>query len=217
MTIPLFVQHRVNTIAALHLADTRGGVEIDLRSHVENPGAIHLSHDPWTQGESFSEWLSVYAALGFFGPLILNTKEDGLENKALELLARHSIIHFFFLDTTLPTLRACLLRGLGPHMAVRLSSVEPKQALAPWFALMHDGQPVEGPGWIWVDCFDGIFLDSACLTEVAPWAKLCLVSPELQKVQLEPDNVVMRLGGMVDAICTKHPKIWRQVLRSPEN
>lgn len=217
MTRPIFVQHRVNTAAALALADPQGGVEIDLRSRVDVPGALHLSHDPWVLGEDFSQWLTTYAGLGFVGPLVLNTKEDGLEVKISELLASHNISNYFFLDTNAPTLRACLLRGMGPHMAVRFSSVEPQEAAAPWFSLTQNGRPIPGPGWVWVDCFDGIPLSRSALTEIATRARLCLVSPELQKVPFVPYDALTQLGRMVDAVCTKQPKAWREALSCLNN
>ncbi len=98
------IRHRVNSTSQLTEINPREGVEIDLRSDVNNPGALHLAHDPWVRGENFEEWLQTFKRIGIQGPLVLNTKEDMLETKVMSLLSDFGITNYFFIDTPLPTL-----------------------------------------------------------------------------------------------------------------
>ena len=107
---PIFVRHRVNTIAEVASLGAEWGAEIDLRSDVRS-GSLHLSHDPFKPGDGFEPWLEAYRKRGCSGALIVNTKEDGLETSAAELLNRFQIKNYFFLDTTIPTLVRWTLRG----------------------------------------------------------------------------------------------------------
>lgn len=210
--MPTFIQHRVNSPAALHDCDPAGGVEIDLRSSVRHRGVLHLSHDPWTPGADLREWLAAYRDRGIHGPLVLNTKEDGLEETIVAMLGEFGIDHYFFLDTTPPTLARCLARGWGPHMSVRLSRYEPAAAVQPWFDWATQQGRLAAPGWVWVDCFDGVPLKGDALAPLAAHAQLCLVSPELQQQPLERIRAFQHLAPMVDAICTKSPSAWHATL-----
>lgn len=200
-----FIQHRVNTIEALRAVPPEYGVEIDLRSHVDDPGSIHLSHDAWAQGVGFDDWLDVFASRPLAGPIILNTKEDGLEERAMTLLARFGLDNFFFLDTTIPTLVRWCQRGLGERFAVRVSRYESASIVAMLQALPS------APRWAWVDCFDGEPMDAAELKRLEGRQRICLVSPELQG---KPDDWIHRfkdLYPLADAICTKKPQMWRSL------
>src|SRR5262245_1101996 len=98
------ISHRVNAIESLRALDPSFGAEIDLRSCVQEPGRIHLSHDPWALGDDWGSWLQVFAERKIHGTLIVNTKEDGLEESVMADLARLGVTNFFFLDTAVPTL-----------------------------------------------------------------------------------------------------------------
>ena len=56
----IFLRHRVNSIKDISALEKNWGVEIDLRSTVSSPGALHLSHDPWAQGDDFEAWLKEF-------------------------------------------------------------------------------------------------------------------------------------------------------------
>ncbi len=136
--------HRRNTIAELRETPPSYGVEIDLRT---DAGEIVLHHEPFSGGTSFRAWLADYAHAG----LIVNVKEDGLEDAVLALLAERGVDDFFFLDQPFPTLVKTGRRG-ERRCAVRVSEFEPvAQAVAV-------GDLID---WVWVDCFTRWPLDAA--------------------------------------------------------
>jgi hypothetical protein len=195
-----WIQHRANRIEALSSLHPSWGCEIDLRSSVREPGAIHLSHDPWSEGPSFSDWLTEHRRLGLSGPVILNTKEDGLESRALELVRRFEVPDFFFLDTTVPTLVRWCLREKLDCFAVRVSRHEPIESVAAFRGRAR---------WAWLDCFDGEPLPVELLPTLREHFKLCLVSPELQGFPLASHQArFLELARGCDAICTKEPPRW---------
>jgi hypothetical protein len=194
---PLMIRHRVNAIRELEKGDPSWGAEIDLRSDVSSPGKIHLSHDPWVLGSDFEEWISAARRVGIRGPIILNTKEDGLEARAAELMRKGGLDQFFFLDTAIPTLAKADL-SLG-EFAVRFSRYEPVE-----FVEQFAGKAT----WLWVDCFDGVPVLPQDLAPLAKGFKVCLVSPELQG---KPVAEIERFGKLLPyaaAVCTKDPKQW---------
>lgn len=195
----IYIQHRVNSIHSLEqMQNLEFGCEIDLRSDVSKKGHIHLAHDPWSRGENFFEWLDVLKKKQFRGPLILNTKEDGLEQTALEALQKRGISNFFFLDTTLPTLVKWTDKGIK-NFAIRLSRHEPLELAKAFLGRAE---------WLWVDCFQGQFIQPVNLTGF----KICLVSPELQSAPLELDDNGKAWLKMADAVCTKKPEFWESLL-----
>lgn len=197
--MPVYIQHRVNKISDLSQVDKDCGVEIDLRSDVSRSAEIHLSHDPWVRGDSFTDWLNEFKSLKIRGPLILNTKEDGLESRILEMLSKANIENYFFLDTTLPTLVKFAIKHKNSKFAVRVSSYESVQA----------AQSFKGKvDWVWVDCFDGLPLSPEEIKPLKSDFKMCLVSPELQGKSLESISKFKSLVAHVDAICTKSPLSW---------
>ncbi len=198
-----FIRHRVNRLDQLSSLGSDEGAEIDLRSDLSVSGGIHLAHDPWSRGDDFDLWLSTYSENKRKAPLILNTKEDGLEDLVVERLRKHSVENYFFLDTSLPTLvRQSIVKGRR-NFALRYSIYEPVNSLAPLAAAVD---------WLWVDCFNGIPVD---VEPLLPWigrVKICLVSPELQGggyQQLEPFSALFKIA---DAVCTKNPSAWKNFL-----
>lgn len=197
----ILINHRVNTIERLNKHNPFYGCEIDLRSDVSKAGHIHVSHDPWVRGEDFDEWLKIFVQKNVQGPLILNTKEDGLEAKIMEKMEAHQIENYFFLDTALPTLvQWC--SGKFKKFAVRLSAFEPED-----FAKKFAGR-VE---WVWVDCFWRKPLMPTAQFAKEMNAKLCLVSPDLHGGSTADFSHFRDIP--VDAICTKQPEVWASLLR----
>ena len=193
--------HRRNTVDELRATPTAYGVEIDLRT---DAGEIVLHHEPFSGGTSFRAWLADYEHAG----LIVNVKEDGLEDAVLALLAEHGVGDFFFLDQPFPTLVKTGRRG-ERRCAVRVSEFEPvSQAVA--VADLVD--------WVWVDCFTRWPLDAADVAALrGAGLRTCLVSPELQG-RTDPAQAadlarsVAEVGLVPDAVCTKRPEQWADLL-----
>ena len=192
------IRHRRNTIAELQATPTSLGVEVDIRSYADR---LITHHDPFIEGDSFEEWLASYN----HGTLILNVKEEGLEGRLLELMGRHNIEKFFFLDQSFPFLLRTIREGES-RCAVRVSEFE-ALATALNLAGMVD--------WAWIDCFTEFPLDLAAAEKLrSAGIKLCLVSPELQgRTSSEDIDAMRRLlterGITIDAVCTKTPQRWQ--------
>lgn len=194
------IQHRCNSINDLKGLNPLYGVEIDLRSSVQNPGNLHLSHDPWLLGEDFISWLLAYKKQQLNGPLILNTKEDGLESRALEILHQQKITNFFFLDTALPTLVKFSVKENKKFFAVRWSKFEPLEFCEKFKNHCE---------WVWVDCFFLEIPPAEIIHQLKKSFKVCLVSPELQGGDPGLIEKFKTALPKLDAVCTKYPQHWQ--------
>ncbi len=199
----LYIQHRKNLIEELKGVDTKYGIEIDLRSDSDQ---LILQHDPFKKGPLFSEWLKYYK----HKTLILNVKEEGLENKILELLTKYSVDDFFFLDQSFPF----LIKGIKSNnkkTAIRFSEYEDINTA------LNLANKVS---WVWVDYFTKCPLDQHTHTALrAANFKICIVSPELQGYSAAPyiDELAQKFKQdsiSPDAICTKYPEIWEKCLQN---
>jgi hypothetical protein len=189
-------KHRVNSKSALETVEPTFGVEIDLRTKSD---ALILAHDPFTQGELFEDWLSAWHGQ----PLILNVKEDALEEKILEILNQHGVTDFFFLDQSYPSIRRVISMGIT-KVATRVSDYEDVAT-----ALKS------GSDWVWLDSFSGSweYLIEATMAIEENGQKSCLVSPELQRIgsdaEIEGLKTLIRENELlIDAVCTKKPESW---------
>lgn len=191
------IAHRRNTIESLGQTPVKYGVEVDIRS---NGDELIIHHDPFVPGESFENWISAYR----HGTLILNVKEEGLEERLITIMQSRGITDYFFLDQSFPFL--VKYSRLGIHQsAVRVSEFESVDT-----ALTLQGKV----DWVWVDCFTRFPLDTAgarILQEAG--FKLCLVSPELQGRPAEEEIPRLRqflLDNAItaDAVCSKRPDLW---------
>lgn len=192
---PVFIRHRVNRIEDIEGLNAGEGAEVDIRSDPCRKGSIILSHDPWTEGTDLAIWLKAYAKLPHKGPLILDTKEDGLEAQVERMVVSAGITEYFFLDTAMPTLiRRCVQQGIKQH-AIRFSCYEP--TVERFIGLAS---------WVWVDCFFGEAMPPELVTAIARHFKICLASPELYGYPL--DDSFAKLWPLADAICTDDPGIW---------
>jgi len=115
----LLIQHRVNDLETLRRVPPAQGIEVDLRDH---DGKICMAHDPFVGGPPFEALLEEYR----HALLILNVKSDGMEGRLLELMARHRIARFFFLDCANPTLVQLARRGVR-QAAVRYRPASPSR------------------------------------------------------------------------------------------
>ena len=190
--------HRVNTISALERIEPSYGVEIDLRT---KGGNLILSHDPFVEGELFSEWLKYWRGQS----LILNVKEDALENSILEHLLQFGITDFFFLDQSYPSIRRTINMGVT-QVASRVSDFEDVQTSLK-----------SGSDWVWLDSFSGNweYLKVAVPAINQNGQKTCLVSPELQRMDSAEElaslqEMIEKSNFEIYSVCTKVPGNWEK-------
>jgi len=188
--------HRRNTLDDLKVTSKKFGIEVDIRSYKEK---LILQHDPFIKGDYFEDWIKYYQ----HGTLILNVKEEGLENKIIDILSINNINSFFFLDQSFPFIIKTLNKGEN-RLALRVSEFESIET-----ALNFKNKAQ----WIWVDIFSKFPLSKYEYKKLKDAKfKLCLVSPELQKLNhisivnlksyLKEENILF------DAVCTKKPELW---------
>lgn len=193
----IIVRHRRNTLEQLRETPPELGVEVDIRSQGRD---LVIHHDPFEQGESFEAWLESYR----HRLLILNVKEEGLEDRLIALMRERGIADFFLLDQSFPFLIRTSRGGEG-RCAVRVSEYESIDT-----ALSLAGKV----DWIWVDCFTVFPLSGADATKLQDSGfRLCLVSPELQGRTAPSEIAALRRllvdrGIRAEAVCTKQPEAW---------
>ncbi|MEM7041795.1 MAG: phosphatidylinositol-specific phospholipase C/glycerophosphodiester phosphodiesterase family protein [Pseudomonadota bacterium] len=191
------IRHRRNTIDELRATPTTLGIEVDIRSFGER---LVVHHDPMVEGEDFEAWLDHYR----HGTLILNVKEEGLEEPVLASMRERRIEDFFFLDQSFPFLVRTARTG-EKRCAVRVSEFEAIDTAISLASLID---------WVWVDCFTKFPLEKAEADRLrAAGFRLCLVSPELQGRIAEQEITDMRRllterNITADAVCTKVPEQW---------
>ena len=195
----IIISHRRNTISELLSTPVKYGIEVDIRSSL-NKLTIH--HDPFSEGECFNSWIELYK----HETLILNVKEEGLEQRLISCMEENNITNFFFLDQSFPFLIKWANYG-EKRCAVRISEFESIDT-----ALSLSGKV----DWIWVDCFSRFPLNKSDYIRLKNAEfKLCLVSPELQGRTDESDILDLKLllksnGFKMDAVCTKRADLWEQ-------
>ena len=193
------IKHRVNMINQLQNLAPGLGAEVDLRS---NQGEIILSHDPFLTGDLFADYLKIWASKNNRGTLVLNSKEDQLENRAMELMKKFGITDYFFLDLTTPTNVKLAIREKMEKLAVRVSEYEPIEGALKFLGAAE---------WVWLDCFSGLPPTPDVITALKGKFRLCLVSPELHGHPRTQLPAFLDLAGKVDAVCTKDPESWKAV------
>jgi hypothetical protein len=193
----LICAHRVNTAEGLAHVDPAYGVEIDV--HADGDRLV-LVHDPFATGERFEDWLEAYR----HAFIVLNTKEEGLEERISAVLAERRIEHWAFLDQSFPFLVKTLRRGESRCM-VRISEYESVET-----ALALPNRP----DWVWVDSFTGEWPEASDLARlVAHGFRLMVVSPELQARDLDEEfprivETFERAGVPIHGVCTKRAEVW---------
>lgn len=207
------IAHRINTVSQLKSVPKNFGIEVDVRYHEDE---LVLHHDPFhhhqsPKPENFAEFLTHYECEG---PIILNVKTEGVEEKCIELMNEFQIKNWFFLDLSIPYFvkyaklaESAFIKGFGPeNLAVRFSEEEPIE-----YALNFSGKAK----WVWVDCFTKLPLDDNYYKKLKQAGfKICLVSPELQKFPLERifEFKAQLKEKKIDAVCTKNPDLWENEL-----
>lgn len=192
-----FIAHRINSKSELQNLSVDFGVELDLRDH--SNGHIQIAHDPFAEGERFDEYLEQYR----HGTMILNIKSERIEFQILELLEKHAIDNYFFLDSSFPMIHKLASNGES-KIALRFSEFEGMDTLEMMKSKVD---------WVWVDCFTKLPIDADIYSRLKQMGyKLCLVSPELQgrDQEIEQYKVYLQNNGILfDAICTKAHNIKR--------
>ena len=191
------IAHRRNLIDQLDETPTHYGVEVDLRSQGDD---LVIHHDPYQAGVKYNDWIARYR----HGTLILNTKEEGLEDRLLASMAEHKIEKFFFLDQSFPFLVRTVRRG-EKRCAVRVSEYESVETALTLAGLAD---------WIWIDHFTRWPLTLADWNRLVDAGfKLCIGSPELHGHPIETAIPAVRAilnewGVSPDVVCTKAPHLW---------
>ena len=192
----IIIKHRVNTIEELRKTPNNLGVEIDLRSFKDK---IIIHHEPFIDGVSFDEWIKHYK----HNFLILNVKEEGLENSIMKIINSYEVKKFFFLDQSFPLLIKTVLSG-EPRTAIRISKYESLETAINFKNLAK---------WVWIDYFENFPLNDVGLKKLKEANfNLCLVSPELQGFSYEKTvamkNELLNKNFLFNAVCTKFPDLW---------
>ena len=87
----IIIKHRQNEISDLKQLPKNFGSEIYIRSQFNE---LILHHDPFNKGQLLKNWLEHYDHKF----LILNVKEEGLEEMIINLLEKFNISNYFFLE-----------------------------------------------------------------------------------------------------------------------
>ena len=196
----IIIKHRVNTIGQLKKTPKKYGVEIDLRSAGK---LIYLQHNPFNKGEKFEKWIK------FFNHrlVVLNVKEEGLENKIVRTLKKNKVRDFFFHDQTFSSL---LKYKKKTKLSVRHSEFEEIKRKKYIFKYIK---------WLWIDHFTKFSLDISFYKFLKRnKVKICIVSPEL--VNIKQVSKIKRLIEQlvkkkikINAVCTKKPRLWEKYMK----
>jgi hypothetical protein len=192
----IFFCHRINTVSEMKNISNDFGIEVDLRDG--NLDNLILAHDPFVVGESFDDFLTEYNKTG----IILNIKSERVEYKVIELLKKHSITNYFFLDCSFPMIYQ-LNKLNEKNIAIRFSQFESIETIELVKNMVT---------WVWVDCFTEFPLTQSAYQKIKDMnLKICLVSPELQGHPVDTitkfKKKIIDNEFKIDAICTKHYNI----------
>ena len=188
----IIINHRVNTVEKLKNTPRECGVEIDLRPFRDK---IILNHEPFSDGESFDEFLKYYD----HSLLILNVKSEGIEEEVLSLVRRHGIKDYFFLDVTFPFMIKYINKGVH-EFATRFSEFESIQT-----CLNLKGKV----NWVFVDNFTHLPVENDAFAILRKHFKICIVSPELLKRDEVEKTKEILASNPVDAILTDNLVGWK--------
>ena len=191
----IIIKHRVNTSKELKKLSVNFGAEIDLRSNNKD---VYLHHDPFKKGELFSNWIKYFK----HKLLVLNVKEEGLEEKIVSILKKNNIKNFFFHDQTFSS----LLKNMNKtKVSIRYSEFEDLKKIDKLFDSIK---------WVWIDNFNEIKIDRKFYSFLKKKkVKICIVSPELVKKSRSKEikkikSYLKKNKYIVDAVCTKNSELW---------
>lgn len=193
----LICAHRCNTLTDLAAVSKAYGVEIDVRSY---GGKLVVDHEPFVAAVSLEDWLAEYAHKF----LIVNIKEEGLEEVIQKQLDFFGVKDWAFLDQSFPFLVKFLRLGQTRTM-VRISEYENISTAVGLFLR---------PDWVWLDSFLGQWYCAQDLERISEFGyRIMVVSPELQARSLEAEiegivATFVEAKVPIAGVCTKKPQLW---------
>ena len=195
----LIIKHRVNTKKDLLKTHIRYGIEIDIRS---NDKKIYLSHEPFEKGYDLNEFLKFYNHKF----IIANIKEEGIEEKVIEIFYKNKIKNFFLLDTTVP--KSLKIKKGKNILCLRRSEIE---------LLNYESKIINRYKWIWCDYLNKNYsLNNIELKIIAKKKfRLCFTSPELVNKNYNInllEKFFTKYKIRPDCICTKKPDEWFKII-----
>jgi hypothetical protein len=196
----IIIKHRVNSISQIKKTPEKYGVEIDLRSDKKS---IYLQHDPFMKGVKFQKWIKYYK----HNLLVLNVKEEGLENNIIKILKKNKIKNFFFHDQTFSSL---LKNKKKTKTSIRHSEFEEIKEKKYIFKYIK---------WLWIDHFTKFSLDTSFYNFLKRnKVKICIVSPELVNIKhtfkiKNLINKIVKKKIKINAVCTKKPHLWEKYIK----
>ena len=193
------IQHRVNSLKKLKNTDHNFGVEVDVRSINKK---LILNHEPFQKATSLDTFLKKFNHKF----LILNVKEEGIENLILNYVKKNRIKNYFLLDVAVPKIFQFIKNKKKNNLCLRISKFERLNQLN------FFNKKIE---WIWVDTFDNkIPLNINDLEGYSKKFKLCLVSPELVKTNNIDVIKFIKINkyklNFFSAVCSKNIKTWEK-------
>lgn len=196
----IIIQHRINSSTELYNTPKKYGVEVDIRS---DNNRLVIGHEAFKNRLKFNEWLMKYNHKF----LIANIKEEGIENEVIQIIKKHKIKNYFLLDVTIPQIIK-LEKKRKFKFAIRLSKFETYHGLKK-FDFFHK--------WIWIDTFNAKipFTNKVLENLELKKHKLCLVSPELGKPDIDLKKFIISnklLISHFEAVCTKKTQIWSKYI-----
>ena len=192
------IAHRINSINKLKNLNYNFGVEVDIRANEKD---LIIGHDPFSDYINFKDWLLFYN----HGTLILNVKENGLEEELIKTMHYFKKDNFFILDQSFPYIVNTIKAG-EKRCAVRLSEYESINTVLSLKDKLD---------WVWIDFFTKFPVDYEIYkTLKTNNFKLCFVSPELNGhthlTCLELKNYIKHHKMYFDAVCTKKVNFWEE-------
>lgn len=153
--------HRINTISELKKIKPEYGAEIDIRAYGSK---LVLNHEPFLDGEKLDNYLDEY----HHGTLVLNIKENGIEDEVLRLVRQKpQITSYFLLDVEFPYLYRASRQG-ERNIAIRFSEDESIETVKKYVDMVD---------WVWIDTNTRLPITSKN-KDVLDQFKKCMVCPE---------------------------------------
>ena len=116
------IQHRVNSLKNIKNLNKNFGAEIDIRTFNNK---LILNHEPFKKAVLLDSYLKIFKHKF----LILNVKEEGIENLILNYLKKYKIKNYFLLDVTVPKIFQFVKSNKKIKLCLRISKFEKLSSL----------------------------------------------------------------------------------------